>query len=49
MGPCVTGDLMAVPNHAPNETWPWCIGIIDSAFSKVATGDVERRFSIIPL
>jgi hypothetical protein len=49
MRPCVTGDLVTVANHAADEPWPWCIGVVDGAFSEVATGDVECCFSIVAL
>lgn len=49
MGPCVTGDLMAVASHAADQTGPWSVTIVDGAFAKVATRDEECCLDVVAL
>lgn len=45
----MAGNLVAVFDHAANETWPWCSRVIDSAFAEVSTGDVKGSSGVVSL
>lgn len=45
--PCVTGDLVAISDHSPDESRPCCIWVVDGSFAEVSSSDVEGRFGVV--
>jgi hypothetical protein len=45
----MAGNLVAISDHAADETWPWCSRVVDGAFTEVSTGDVKGSPGVVLL